>query len=147
MYVLLGEIQKTRFWRRRLSSFFKLTFIYEHWLVITREDLAAVGFVSNKFMSSCVICAVIAREIFLLQLDYLEITKVHNKFKNNNKNGNFTFTVDGWCLFCSQRMSFSQNLLQLWSSDKIAKRTATCEFFLIRLYFCCLLDQDLKGQY
>ena len=32
-----------------------------------------------------------------------------------------------------------------WSSDKFAKR-ATCEFFLIRLYFCCLLDQDLKGQ-
>ena len=28
-------------------------------------------------------------------------------------------------------------------SDKLAKR-ATCEFF--RLYFCCLLDQDLKGQ-
>ena len=30
-----------------------------------------------------------------------------------------------------------------WSSDKFAKR-ANCEFF--RLYFCCLLDQDLKGQ-
>ena len=30
-----------------------------------------------------------------------------------------------------------------WSSDKFAKR-ATCEFFL--LYFCCLFDQDLKGQ-
>ena len=48
-----------------VSSFFKLTFIYEHWLVITREDLAAVVFLSNKFMSSCVILSVvIAREIF-----------------------------------------------------------------------------------
>ena len=48
-----------------------------------------------------------------------------------------TFFVPSECLsakiFCS------------WSSDKFAKR-ATCEFFLIRLYFCCLLDQDLKGQ-
>ena len=41
-------------------------------------------------MSSCVICVVIAREVFLLQSDYPEITKVRNKFKNNNKNGNFT---------------------------------------------------------
>ena len=31
----------------------------------------------------------------------------------------------------------------VYASDKFAKR-ATCEFF--RLYFCCLLDQDLKGQ-
>ena len=30
-----------------------------------------------------------------------------------------------------------------WSSDKFAKH-GTCEFF--RLYFCCLLDEDLKGQ-
>ena len=34
---------------------------------------------------SCVICVVIAREIFLLQSDCPEITKVHNKFENNNK--------------------------------------------------------------
>ena len=36
-------------------------------------------------MSSCVICVVIAREIFLLQSDCPEITKVRNKFKNNIK--------------------------------------------------------------
>ena len=42
-------------------------------------------------MSSCVICVVIAREILLLQSDCPKVTKVHNKFKNNNKNGNFTF--------------------------------------------------------
>ena len=45
---------------------------------------------SNKFMSSCVICVVIAREIFP-KSDCPEITKVHNKFKNNNKKGNLTF--------------------------------------------------------
>ena len=44
-------------------------------------------------MSSCVICVVIAREIFLLQSDCPEITKVHNKFKNNNKNGNLPLNV------------------------------------------------------
>ena len=83
VYVLLGEIQKTCFWRRRLSSFFKLTFIYEHWLVITAswEHLVAVVFVSNKFMSSCVICLVIAREIFLLQSDCSATTKVHIIFR------------------------------------------------------------------
>ena len=60
--------------RRRLSSF---TFIYELWLVITAswEHLAAVVFMSNKFMSSCVICLVIAKEIFLFQWDCSAITK------------------------------------------------------------------------
>ena len=33
---------------------------------------------SNKFRSSCVICLVIAREIFLLQSDCSAITKVYN---------------------------------------------------------------------
>ena len=45
-------------------------------------------------MSSCVICVVIAREIFLLQSDCPEITKVRNKFKHNNKNGNFTLKIN-----------------------------------------------------
>ena len=77
VHVLLGEIQKTCFLRRRrLSSYFNLKFIYEQWLVITAswEDLATVVFVSSKFMSSCVICIVIAREIFLLQSDCSAIT-------------------------------------------------------------------------
>ena len=47
-------------------------------------------------LSSCVICVVIAREIFLLQSDCPEITKVRNKFKNNNKSGNFTFKCFWW---------------------------------------------------
>ena len=146
VYVLLGEIQKTCFWGRRLSSFVKVTFIYEHWLVITTGDLAAVVFVSNKFMSSCVICVVIARGI-LLQSDCPEITKVHNKFKKNDKNGNFTFKCCWWSVgVCSVPSEcLSAKIGYSWSSDKFAKRT-TCEFFLIRLYFCCLLDQDLKGQ-
>ena len=54
--------QRRRLW---VSSFFKLTFIYEHWLVNTAswEDPEAIVFVSNTFMSSCAICLIIAREI------------------------------------------------------------------------------------
>ena len=75
-----AKSRKLVFQRRRLSSYVNLIFIYEQWLVITAswEDLAAVVFVSNKFMSSCVICLVIVREIFLLQSDCSAITKVCN---------------------------------------------------------------------
>ena len=61
---------------------FKLIFVYEQWLVITAscEGLAVVAFVSYKFMSSCVICLVIAREVFLLQSDCSAITNVHKFF-------------------------------------------------------------------
>ena len=57
----------------RLSSFFKLIFIYEHWLVITAswEDLAAVVFVSNKFMSSCVQYAVLSPRLKVINLNIL----------------------------------------------------------------------------
>ena len=56
----------------RLSSFFKLIFIYEHWLVITAswEDLAAVVFVSNKFMS-CVQYAVLSLRLKVINLNIL----------------------------------------------------------------------------
>ena len=40
---------------------------------------------------------------------------------------------------------FSAKICYSWSSDKFAKR-AICESSLIRLYFFCLLDQDVKGQ-
>ena len=84
---------------RKLVFLAKTTVIllYIHlrqWLVITAtwEDLPAVVFMSKKItMSSCVICLVIARESFLIKSDCSAITKVHNKFKNNNKNVNFTF--------------------------------------------------------
>ena len=71
VYVCSPKCRKLVFQRRRLSSYVNLIFIYEQWLVITAswEDLPAVVFVSYKFMSSCVICLVIAREIFLLQSD------------------------------------------------------------------------------
>ena len=82
VYVCSAKSRKLVFQRRRLSSYVNLTFIYERWLVITAswEDPAAVVFVSNKFMSpwQCVICLVIAREIFLLQSDCSAITKVYN---------------------------------------------------------------------
>ena len=56
----------------RLSSFFKLIFIYEHWLVITAswEDLAAVVFVSNK-LSSCVQYAVLSPRLKVINLNIL----------------------------------------------------------------------------
>ena len=50
----------------------------------TREDLAAVVFVSNKFISFCVIFLVIAREIFLLQSDCSAITEVHENLSPLN---------------------------------------------------------------
>ena len=40
--------------------------------------MVAVVFVSNKFMSSYIICLVTAKEIFLFQSDFSAITKVHN---------------------------------------------------------------------
>ena len=72
--------------------------------------------------------------------------KVHNKFKNNNKNGNFALLMASWCLFCSQWMSLGQNLLQLVFDKFRNAQLASFVFFLLRLYFCCLLYQDLKGQ-
>ena len=53
-------------WRNPENLFFSVELvnnIYEQWLVITAslEDRAAVVFVSNKFMSSCVIFLFIAR--------------------------------------------------------------------------------------
>ena len=38
-------------------------------------------FVTTKFMSSCVICLVIAREIFLPQADCSVITKARVRFR------------------------------------------------------------------
>ena len=146
-----AKSRKHVFSEGRLSSVFKVIFICEHWLVITAswEDLAAVVFVSNKFMSSCVICVVIARVIFLLQSDCPEITKVHNKFENNNKNGNFTFKCCWWPVgVCSVPSEcLSAKICCSWPSTNLrTARNLRDLLFLIRLYFCCLLDQDLKGQ-
>ena len=119
-------------------------------MVITAswEDLAAVVFVSNKFMSSCVICVVIAREIFLLQSACPQITKVYNKFKNNNKNGNLTLLkmllMTSCGLFCSQWMSFGQNFAAAGLPTNL-RNAQLASFFLIRLYFAACWIRTLKG--
>ena len=46
-------------------------------LRLLEKTWKAVVFVSNKFMSSCVICLFIAREIFPFFSDCSAITKVH----------------------------------------------------------------------
>ena len=94
----------------------------------------------------CLICVVIAREIFLLQLDCPEITKVRNKFKNNNKKGNFTLLkmllmTSGVCSVPSECLS--AKICCSWSSDKFAKR-ATCEFFLNSALFLLLVGSGPK---
>ena len=77
---------------------------------------------SNKFLSSCVICLVIAREIFLIESHCSAITKVHNKFKNNNKHGNFylfclwpigVFSIPSECLSAKTCCSCSLNFIRL----------------------------------
>ena len=106
----------------RLSSFLKLIFIYEHWLVITAswEDLAAVVFVGNKFMSSCVICVVIAREIFLLQSDCPEITKCITNLKTTIKTEILPLNV-GWPVgVCSVPSEcLSAKICSSWSSTNL----------------------------
>ena len=82
-------------------------------------------------MSPCVICVVIAREIFLLQSDCPEIPKCITKLKTTIKTETLPLNVvddqSVSVLFPVNQMSFGQNLLQL-VFDKFAKR-ATCEFF------------------
>ena len=60
-----GEIQKT--------CVLANNNIYEQWLVITAswEDLAAVVFVSNKFMSSCVQYVVLSPRLKVINLNIL----------------------------------------------------------------------------
>ena len=98
-------------------------------------------------MSFFVICVVIAREIFLLQSDCPEITKVHNKFKNNNKNGNLPLNVvDDQLVSVLFPVNVFQPKFAAAPLRQIYETLNLRFFFLIRLYFCCLLDQDLKGQ-
>ena len=52
--------------------------------------------------------------------------------------------MTNWRLFCFQSMSFDQNLLQMVFRQIC--ETHNLRVFLIRLYFCCFLDPDLKGQ-
>ena len=93
-----------------------------------------------------VICVVIAREILLLQSDCPKITKVHNKFKNNNKNGNFTFKCCWWPVGVCSVLSecLLAKICYSWSSDKFAKRTATCGFFFNSALFLLLVGSGPK---
>ena len=74
-------------------------------------------------MSSCVICVVIAREIFLLQSDCPEITKCITNLKTTIKTEilPLNFVDDQLVSVPFTVKSFAQNLLQL-VFDKFAKR-------------------------
>ena len=69
-------------------------------------------------------------EIFLLQSDCPEITKVHNKFKNNNKNGNFAFKCrDDQLVSVLFPVNVFRPKFAAAGLRQICERRATCEFF------------------
>ena len=53
--------------------------------------------------------------------------------------------LDRTSLFFVPSECLSPKICCSWSSDNFAKR-AHCVFFFFRLYFSCLLDQDLRSQ-
>ena len=98
-------------------------------------------------MSSCVICVVIAREIFLLQSDCPDITKCITNLKTTIKTEILPLNVvdDQLVSVLFPVNVFRAKICCSWSSTNLRNaQLASC--FLIRLYFCCLLDKDLKGQ-
>ena len=115
-------------------------FIYEHWLVITAswEDLAAVVSVSNKYMSPCVICVVIAREIFLLQSDCSEITKCITNLKTTIKTEILPLNVvdDQWPVgVCSVPSEcLSAKICCSWSSTNLWNAQLASFFFNSALF-------------
>ena len=79
-------------------------------------------------MSSCVICVVIAREIFLLQSDCPEITKCITNLKTTMKTEILPLNVvDDQLVSVLFPVNVFRPILLL-VFDKFAKR-ATCEFF------------------
>ena len=97
-------------------------------------------------MSPCVICVVIAREIFLLQLDCPETTKCITNLKTTIKTEILPLNVVDDQLVS---VLFPVNVfLPKFAAGGLRQicKTRNLRVFLIRLYFCCLLDQDLKGQ-
>ena len=96
-------------------------------------------------MSSCVICVVIAVEIFLLQSDCPEITKCITNLKTIKTEILPLNVVDDQLV----SVLFSVNVFRPKFAAAGLRQiceTRNLRVFLIRLYFCCLLDQDLKGQ-
>ena len=99
-------------------------------------------------MSSCVICVVIAIEIFQLRSDCPEITKCTINLKTTVKTEILSLSVvDDQLVSVLFPVNVFRPKFAAAGFRQICEQRATCEFFfLIRLYFCCLLDQDLKGQ-
>ena len=97
-------------------------------------------------MSSCVICVDIARYIFLLKSDCTEITKCITNLKTTIKTEILPLNVVDDQLVS---VLFPVNIFQpKFAAARLRQicETLNLRVFLIRLYFCCLLDQDLKGQ-
>ena len=98
-------------------------------------------------MSSCVICVVIAREIFLLQSDCPEITKCITNLKTTIKTEILPLNVvDDQLVSVLFPVNVFRPKFAAAGLRQICETRDLRVFFLIRLYFCCLLDQDLKRQ-
>ena len=107
----------------RLSSFFKLVFIYEHWLFITAswEDLAAVVFVSNKFMSSCVQYVVLSPRLKVINLNILpESSRDELKYSLNIA---FMFLSIIRCVLFIRRLSKHDHVIYGAAKIQTSRRT------------------------
>ena len=96
-------------------------------------------------MSSCVICVVIAVEIFLLQSGCPEITKCITNLKTIKTEILPLNVVDDQLVSVLFPVNVFRPKFAAAGLRQICE-TRNLRVFLIRLYFCCLLDQDLKGQ-
>ena len=96
-------------------------------------------------MSSCVICVVIAVEIFLLQSDCPQITKCITNLKTIETEILPLNVVDDQLVSVLFPVTVFRPKFAAAGLRQICE-TRNLQVFLIRLYFCCLLDQDLKGQ-
>ena len=96
-------------------------------------------------MSSCVICVVIAVEIFLLQSDCPEITKCITNLKTIKTEILPLNVVDDQLVSVLFPVNVFRPKFAAAGLRQICE-TRNLRVFLMRLYFCCLLDQDLKGQ-
>ena len=95
-------------------------------------------------MSSCVICVVIEREIFPLRSDCPEITKFITNLKTTIKTKILSLNVVDDQLVS---VLFPVNVFRpKCAAAGLRQICETRNMRVFRLYFCCLLDQDLKGQ-
>ena len=93
-------------------------------------------------MSSCVICVVIAREIFLLQSDCPEITKGITNLKTTLKTEILPLNVVDDQLVS---VLFPVNVFRpKFAAAGLRQICETRNLRVFWLYFCCLLDQHLK---